>query len=305
MQGIAFLIVSGKKVNGKWDIQVDGPSGGFFPQFVAEDSAKRMAEENSSAAVLDTFGFKNGYISGQRTQDVEFESGVIEIHNKGIMVTAGSVNVFYVPFVRMRELGFETYLNGQRQRDIRIYFDYRDGSSYGFLHLDFSDDETVNRAASAINSRYNTWKVASGLNPPRIFSNKLASDSDVSPELSAEDGGSEKNPLAEEQAIPSNDKKTEESTGKFEGEIHPETRSKVIIESDVSNWSKEQIQFALNEMFARHGLYFRKNETRDLFNKHSWYRPDPTLTMDKVEEKFSEIEKRNLKFLGALRNKPN
>ena len=146
---------------------------------------------------------------------------------------------------------------------------------------------------------------ASGLNPPRIFSNKLASDSDVSPELSAEDGGSEKNPLAEEQAIPSNDKKTEESTGKFEGEIHPETRSKVIIESDVSNWSKEQIQFALNEMFARHGLYFRKNETRDLFNKHSWYRPDPTLTMDKVEEKFSEIEKRNLKFLGALRNKPN
>lgn len=95
-----------------------------------------------------------------------------------------------------------------------------------------------------------------------------------------------------------------EPTVNFEGEIHPETRSKIIVESNVSNWSKEQIQFAINEMFARHGLYFKKIETRDLFTQYSWYRPDPALSMDKIEEKFSEIEKRNLKLLGDLRNKP-
>jgi hypothetical protein len=97
-----------------------------------------------------------------------------------------------------------------------------------------------------------------------------------------------------------NDNQPEPSVN-FEGEIHPETRSKIIVESDVSDWSKEEIQFAINEMYARHGLYFKKNEIRDFFAKHSWYRPDPALSMDKIEEKFSEIEKRNVKLLGDLR----
>lgn len=174
--GKVFLIVRGRKVNGNWDTKVDGSSGGFFPNFVAEDSTKKVAEEKPSGTVINTFKFKNGYVSGQITQDVNFRSGSISIHNKGIIARSDSqTEVSYVPFVRIRELTFQKYTNGER--GIRIYFDYRDGSMYGFLDMDFSSNETAKRAAAAIYSTYNTWKEnASGLNPPRVFSNKISAD---------------------------------------------------------------------------------------------------------------------------------
>ena len=89
----------------------------------------------------------------------------------------------------------------------------------------------------------------------------------------------------------------------FQGEIHPETRTKTLDESDVSGWDRDSIQYAVNEMFARHGLYFKSDENRAAFSRFPWYKPDPALSMDVIEGRFSRIESANLKFLGAIRDR--
>jgi hypothetical protein len=89
---------------------------------------------------------------------------------------------------------------------------------------------------------------------------------------------------------------------KSEGSVHPETGSHLLKEEDVSRWSKEQIQYALNEIYARYGLYFKDENVRSRFLKFDWYQPDQSRGIEQIETMFSDIEKANVKLLGEARN---
>ncbi|MDT4967406.1 MAG: hypothetical protein QOJ64_2143 [Acidobacteriota bacterium] len=86
------------------------------------------------------------------------------------------------------------------------------------------------------------------------------------------------------------------------GEKFPRTRERYLTESEVSEWTEAKIRYAINEMFARHGAAFDKADLKNTFTKFSWYKPRKELTLDQIEQDFSEMEKENLKLLAYFRD---
>lgn len=84
------------------------------------------------------------------------------------------------------------------------------------------------------------------------------------------------------------------------GERHPETRLDEM-ESEIEDMSDAQIKFAINEIYARHGLVFGDMNLRKHFLGLGWYKPNPDLSVDEVAKTFSKIETRNANSLAAER----
>lgn len=85
---------------------------------------------------------------------------------------------------------------------------------------------------------------------------------------------------------------------KEEAYILPESNSRMLTESDVSDLSLKEINYAKNEIYARHGRKFDSKELETYFKSKSWYHPtvDPDDFSDKV---FNSYEKKNAQFLAA------
>ena len=79
--------------------------------------------------------------------------------------------------------------------------------------------------------------------------------------------------------------------------ILPESNSRVLTESDISGLSLKEINYAKNEIYARHGRKFDSKELQTYFKSKSWYHPtiDPDDFSDKV---FNRYEKKNTQFLA-------
>lgn len=82
----------------------------------------------------------------------------------------------------------------------------------------------------------------------------------------------------------------------------PQIASRLITEADIAGWGSKEIQNALNEMYARHGLTFKDKNLQKQFSQNVWYRPNPDLSHEQVEASFSDIEHANKEFLAAARN---
>jgi predicted RNA-binding protein with RPS1 domain len=94
------------------------------------------------------------------------------------------------------------------------------------------------------------------------------------------------------------------SAGAMPGERFPQTRLRVLNSVDIERISDADLRYAINEMFARHGASFGKDEVRRQFEPLSWYSEQKDLGFDEIENKrFSNIERSNLKLLGAIRDR--
>ena len=65
--------------------------------------------------------------------------------------------------------------------------------------------------------------------------------------------------------------------------------------------SDEQIDFAINEIYARHGLVFGDMNLRKDFLGLGWYKPKSELSTRQVEATFSKVERHNANALSAER----
>jgi hypothetical protein len=88
----------------------------------------------------------------------------------------------------------------------------------------------------------------------------------------------------------------------FPGEKFPATRSEELTIPDVNESSLSEIQYAINEMFARHGGSFHDPEVRKEFESFSWYHARPGVTFDEIKNEFSDVEKHNLDVLDRCRS---
>lgn len=86
------------------------------------------------------------------------------------------------------------------------------------------------------------------------------------------------------------------------GERFPETRVQQMTAAIVSSWTAEQIRYAINEMYARHGADFLDGELNKWFAKFNWYHRRPGVTYDDVEKSFTPLETENVKLLGYFRD---
>ena len=83
--------------------------------------------------------------------------------------------------------------------------------------------------------------------------------------------------------------------------ILPESNSRYLTDADVSGLTLQQLNYAKNEIYARHGRKFDSNELRTYFESKSWYRGtvDPE---DFSVSCFNQYENANAAFLNQKEN---
>jgi serine/threonine protein kinase len=88
----------------------------------------------------------------------------------------------------------------------------------------------------------------------------------------------------------------------FPGERFPDTRNRVLTTAELQTWSTDQLQYAINEIFARHGGDFPDKKVHANFERFAWYHPQPGLSFDQIEASLPYIEQQNVKTLGEARD---
>lgn len=84
----------------------------------------------------------------------------------------------------------------------------------------------------------------------------------------------------------------------YEGDyIIKDSGIKRLTESDISGLSKEQLAFARNEIFARHGRPFSTQKYKDYFAQKSWYNINPNYNLNDDKSNLNDIESENVDFL--------
>ena len=80
--------------------------------------------------------------------------------------------------------------------------------------------------------------------------------------------------------------------------IFAQSDHEYLNEQDIIGKSKETIQQAINEIYARHGRVFQKSDVAAYFASKSWYYPIQGKTDDQIVAEFNSYEKANVDFLA-------
>ena len=83
--------------------------------------------------------------------------------------------------------------------------------------------------------------------------------------------------------------------------IIPDSNTRYLTDSDIANLTAQELNYARNEIFARHGRIFRSEELMSYFNSKTWYSGtmDPDTFSAQIDTIFNDIEKSNVKLLQA------
>lgn len=81
-----------------------------------------------------------------------------------------------------------------------------------------------------------------------------------------------------------------------DGYIFPDVDTSYVSKSSVKKLSDEELQYAVNEVYARHGLKFTKKKNKERFEKKEWY----VGTVDDQDEiSLNKYEKKNVDTMAA------
>lgn len=81
------------------------------------------------------------------------------------------------------------------------------------------------------------------------------------------------------------------------GYIIPDSNVRYLSRSELYGYTKEQLAYIRNEIFARHGYVFEKAKYRNYFSAKSWYTPDYSFN---YEYDLNSIEKANVDLIKEL-----
>lgn len=81
-------------------------------------------------------------------------------------------------------------------------------------------------------------------------------------------------------------------------EDYPFTAQRIISESELVSYSKEELLIMRNEIFARHGYTFKRADLKEYFSQKSWYNPQ----YSNVDKYLSKIEKQNIETIKKAEN---
>lgn len=118
--------------------------------------------------------------------------------------------------------------------------------------------------------------------------------------------------LVEDENLDSaNDEETKDSNSKGDTEKNAEeeistndeyfiadSSTRYLTEEELSNFSKEELPFIRNEIFARHGYIFSNEKYNNYFKTKKWYTPNPNFSGNPSE--LSVIEYANVKLIKSL-----
>ena len=85
------------------------------------------------------------------------------------------------------------------------------------------------------------------------------------------------------------------------GYILPDSDSRKLKKSDLAGMTAQQLSYAKNEIYARHGRIFKSSELQDYFNQKDWYEKND----DFKDEDLSKKEAENTEFIDAYQKDNN
>lgn len=83
-----------------------------------------------------------------------------------------------------------------------------------------------------------------------------------------------------------------------EGYILPNSHMTELTETDLENLTAQELTYARNEIYARHGRVFESQELNDYFNSKDWYEVDEGFQ----DSSLSSVEAKNAEFISAYQN---
>jgi len=78
--------------------------------------------------------------------------------------------------------------------------------------------------------------------------------------------------------------------------------TKRLTADDINNYSLQQVQDAINTIYAQYGVEFPKQTTQEWADRQPWYHRIPGRTSDMAEQMFTADEKADVEILAARRN---
>lgn len=87
-----------------------------------------------------------------------------------------------------------------------------------------------------------------------------------------------------------------------DGFIFPNSDTELLDQRDVRRLSDSDLRYAINEIYARHGYIFHKNELNEYFGQFDWYTPEIPADEFSAGDCFNQIEKQNWNLLVNERN---
>lgn len=86
--------------------------------------------------------------------------------------------------------------------------------------------------------------------------------------------------------------------------IIPDSGTKLLTDADIQGLNAQELNYAKNEIYARHGRMFDSKELQDYFNSKSWYKAEYPATEFDAESGsiLNETEKKNADFLRDAEN---
>lgn len=85
--------------------------------------------------------------------------------------------------------------------------------------------------------------------------------------------------------------------------VIPASSKKLLTEADLAGLTKAQLDLARNEIFARHGRVFKRQELQKYFETKTWYKKNTSYNYKNDYLNLSDIEVKNAKFILAYENK--
>ena len=107
-----------------------------------------------------------------------------------------------------------------------------------------------------------------------------------------------------QEASDSDTKSASEIMDADDGYVFPDADTEYISKSDIKKLSDSELQYAVNEIYARHGLKFTKKVNKERFEKKAWYNgtvdDQDSISLNKYEKKnvdtmAAELKKRGLR----------
>ena len=135
---------------------------------------------------------------------------------------------------------------------------------------------------------------ASGERQSAVLEDQDTSDT----ETTESDSGTTEEASTEASAEDDSDSRTAaEIMDADDGYVFPDSNSSYLTESEVEKLSTEEIQYAINEVYARHGLKFTKKTNQERFEKKKWY----TGTVDDQNDiSLNQYEKKNVSLMADI-----
>ena len=88
------------------------------------------------------------------------------------------------------------------------------------------------------------------------------------------------------------------------GMIFPDSSTVEITSEELKKLSDEELRYAVNEIYARHGYIFKDDQLRTYYEQYDWYK-ETVKPEDFSDSVFNETEKRNIQTLQQERDARN